>query len=316
MEYKANEIKQCMESMVLLVDNRNVPTLRFRDRLKSADLPSENRQLAHGDFSCKCKLPDGQLLDFSSKAAVVWVGSLEELCRHFGRGRTQFEKRFERAAADGVKMYLLVEGGCWEDIYSGSYQSLFNPKALAASMDAFRVRYGIQLEFCTQLTAGKRIHDILYRELKEYLKTYHLNVRMEGGAAYEMEITRKCLNHYKKLTAELAILGQELEQMEPADSEVQEAQEAQKAQEVQKAAKYSVRYQKKALQLEQKQKEADFIHQWVEEIEDAVTRQVFRLYYLSGLSWLEVAKKTGYRGNPDYPRLYIRDRYLKACGIR
>ena len=54
----------------------------------------------------------------------------------------------------------------------------------------------------------------------------------------------------------------------------------------------------------------------VEDIEDAVTRKVFEYYYLEGLPWKEIAKRLGYRDNPDYPRLYIRDKYLKSCGIK
>ena len=44
------------------------------------------------------------------------------------------------------------------------------PQALIASINAFRSRYGMQLDFCKAETTGRLIRDILYRELKEYLE--------------------------------------------------------------------------------------------------------------------------------------------------
>ena len=67
-------------------------------------------------------------------------------------------------------MYLLVENATWEKVYSGKYRSLFTPQALIASIDAFRARYGMQLDFCKAETTGRIIRDVLYRELKEYLE--------------------------------------------------------------------------------------------------------------------------------------------------
>ena len=58
----------------------------------------------------------------------------------------------------------------WEKAYNGKYRSLYNAKALVASIDAFRARYGMQLDFCKEETTGRLIRDILYRELKEHLQ--------------------------------------------------------------------------------------------------------------------------------------------------
>ena len=40
------------------------------------------------------------------------------------------------------------------------------------------------------------------------------------------------------------------------------------------------------------------------------------MYYVDGLTWEKIAMKIGYAGNPDYPRLVIRDRYLKKMQIK
>lgn len=170
MPYTNFEINAALESMVLLVDTREQPTKRLKDRLETAGLPYERRKLDAGDYSCKCTLPGGETLDFSSRAVVERKMNLDELCQCFGRERARFEREFKRAAAAGTRVYLLVEGDNWEKAYNGKYRSLLTPQALVASIDAFRARYGMQLDFCKPETTGRLIHDILYRELKEYLQ--------------------------------------------------------------------------------------------------------------------------------------------------
>lgn len=164
------EVKNSLESMVLLVDTREQPTQNLKRRIAMSGLPAERRKLNAGDYSCKCTLPDGEELDFSSKVAIERKMSLDELCLCFGSERKRFEKEFQRAAEAGTKIYLLVEGGSWEKLYTGQYRSKMTPQAMVASINAFRSRYGMQLDFCKAETTGKLIKDILYRELKETLE--------------------------------------------------------------------------------------------------------------------------------------------------
>lgn len=170
MPYTNFEIDKCLASMVLLVDTREQPTEKLMARIAATGLPYERQKLDAGDYSCKCSLPSGDILDFSSKVAVERKMNLDELCMCFGRERPRFEREFERARQAGTRIYLLVEKDNWEKVYAGKYRSLLKPQALVASIDAFRARYGMQLDFCKPETTGKLIRDILYRELKEYLK--------------------------------------------------------------------------------------------------------------------------------------------------
>lgn len=164
------ELEASLGSLKLLVDTREQPTERLKRRIADTGLAHERRKLDFGDYSCECMLPDGTILDFSDKVAVERKMNLDELCACFGRERSRFEREFERAKAAGCRLYLLVEDGSWEKAYNGKYRSLFTPQALVASIDAFRARYGMQLDFCRPETTGKLIRDILYRELKEYLQ--------------------------------------------------------------------------------------------------------------------------------------------------
>ncbi len=163
------DIDRCLESMTLLIDSREQPTKRQKDRLEIIGLPYRRGKLDVGDYSCCCTLPDGTELDFSNRVVVERKMNLDELCMCFGRERQRFQREFERAKDSGIKVYLLVEDATWEKIYNHRYKSQYNPKALEASIDAYRARYGMEVDFCKSEITGKRIHDILYRELKEYL---------------------------------------------------------------------------------------------------------------------------------------------------
>lgn len=164
------EVANSLDTMTLLVDTREQPTQNLQRRIAVSGLPAERKKLNAGDYSCKCVLPNGDELDFSSKVAIERKMSIDELCTCFGAQRKRFENEFRRALDAGTKIYLVVENGSWEKIYNGKYKSLMTPQALVASIDAFRCRYGMQLDFCKPETTGRIIRDILYRELKEHLE--------------------------------------------------------------------------------------------------------------------------------------------------
>ena len=135
-----------------------------------------------------------------------------------------------------------------------------------------------------------------------------------------MEMTIKRLESYKRLMQEIAILRWELNEMNTTDAGLVSSviKDYSKGFERPQAVVGfdGERYRRKRRLLDQKEAEAEEIRKWVEAIEDTATRKVFEYFYLDGLPWKEVAKRLGYRDNPDYPRLYIRDKYLKSCGIK
>ena len=156
--------------MKVLSDTREQPTERYRRRMEQIGIPYERRKLNAGDYSCECLLPDESVFDLSSMVAIERKMDLSELCMCFGRERNRFEREFERARDAGTKIYLLVENGSWEKVYGWHYQSQMRPQSLIASIDAFRARYGMQLDFCREETTGLLIRDILFRELKHHLE--------------------------------------------------------------------------------------------------------------------------------------------------
>ncbi len=160
------EIETALESMVVLVDTREQDTPSLRARLKHFG-KYERQKLDAGDYSAKVPLSSDEWYQIA--VAVERKMDFDELANCYCQQRARFQREFERARAANIKLYLLVEGGSWEDAYSGRYRSKMAAKAFVASMLAWLARYNCQIIFCRQQTSGQLIRDILYREAKEAL---------------------------------------------------------------------------------------------------------------------------------------------------
>lgn len=160
------DVDASLKSMVCLVDTREQDTPAFRERISHFD-QWERHKLDAGDYSAKFLLPDSSW--FFLPVAVERKYAIDELCMCYCQQRGRFEREFERALEAHSKLYLLVEGGSWENVYSGKYRSQMNPKSLVGSILVWLARYNCQLMFCKKETSGQLIKDILYREGKEAL---------------------------------------------------------------------------------------------------------------------------------------------------
>lgn len=153
---------------MIIVDSREQNTPALQRRLKQIGVPYVREKLNAGDYSAKFPLSDGTW--FQLPVAVERKMNPDELAGCYCKGRGRFQREFERAQADGVKLYLLLESTSWEVIYSGKYRSKMTPQAFSASILAWLARYNCQVLMCSQLTTGRLIHDVLYREGKEHLE--------------------------------------------------------------------------------------------------------------------------------------------------
>ena len=163
------DVKRSLDSMVILVDTREQDTPSLRRRLELMNCPWERQKLDFGDYSAKCRLPDGEWLDLSPKVAVERKMSFDELCACFCRGSSALpeslsgpEKQEHRLPVNRKRLL--------GNAFAGKYRSQMNPKSFIASMTAWLARYRCQLIFCKSETTGILIHEILYRELKEVLE--------------------------------------------------------------------------------------------------------------------------------------------------
>ena len=161
------EVEECLRNMVFLVDNREQPTARLRERLKWLE-PYERTTILVGDYTAKTLLPDGTW--FFCPVNIERKMNFSELVGCFCQERKRFVREFERAKEHGIKMILLVENATWEDAYLGNYRSKMTPQSFIASMLTWMARYDCQVLFCKHQTTGRLIHDILRYEMREALE--------------------------------------------------------------------------------------------------------------------------------------------------
>ena len=136
----------------------------------------------------------------------------------------------------------------------------------------------------------------------------------------KIKITRALLDSYRKMVREINLLEKELEDMLQGDhgigsSVVMDYRKGYPQPQGGTGFDGQSYAQRKKI-LERKREKCKAVEDWIDAIADTTTRCVFRMYYVDGLTWEKIAMKIGYAGNPDYPRLVIRDRYLKKMQIK
>lgn len=135
----------------------------------------------------------------------------------------------------------------------------------------------------------------------------------------EIKITRKLLDDYRKLKREIPILELELDEMKKGDagfnnSTVFDYRDGYPRPQPVVGFDWPL-YERRKKILDGKKDKVKAVKEWINTIEDGQTRCVFKMFYLDGTTWEKIAVKTGYSQSPDYPRLMIRDKFLKERGI-
>ena len=135
-----------------------------------------------------------------------------------------------------------------------------------------------------------------------------------------IKITRKMLNEYRNLKRQIPVLEYELKEMWSTDkgmgnSTVFDYQTGYpRPQSV--VGFDQEKYNRRKEALSKKKEKVRKVEKWIDAIEDGQVRCVFRMFYINNVTWEKIAVKIGYAGNPDYPRLHIRDDYLKKMKIK
>lgn len=143
---------------------------------------------------------------------------------------------------------------------------------------------------------------------------------MEEVRPLEVKITRKLLDSYRKAKREIPVLEMELVEMKTGDnglsnSTVFDYQTGYPMPQSVVGFDWPL-YEHRKKVLENKKKRVKAVEKWINDIEDGQTRCVFKMFYLDGMKWERIATKIGYSESPDYPRLHIRDDYLKKQRIK
>ena len=100
------EAEECLNKIVYIIDNREQPTARLKERLQWLE-PYTRETVSAGDYTAKTLLPDGSW--YYLPVAVERKMSFTELAGCYCQERGRFAAEFERAKEHGVKLIILVD---------------------------------------------------------------------------------------------------------------------------------------------------------------------------------------------------------------
>lgn len=135
----------------------------------------------------------------------------------------------------------------------------------------------------------------------------------------KIKITKKLLSDYRRLKQSIPLLEAELANMLEGDngfgnSTILDYWNGQAR--PQRVVGFDWKlYEHREKTLADKKARVKAVEDWIQAIEDGQTRCVFKMFYQDGMTWEKIAQKTGYSNSIDYPRLMIRDKYLKEMKI-
>lgn len=135
----------------------------------------------------------------------------------------------------------------------------------------------------------------------------------------EAKMTKKLLDDYRRMKREIPVLELELQNMMQGDNGFGSSTildyRTGKAQPQSVVGFDWPLYEHREKILDGKKEKIKEVERWIEQIEDGQTRCVFKMFYIDGMTWEKIAVRTGYTSSPDYPRLMIRNKYLKEMKI-
>lgn len=158
------ELTAKLKELRIIVDTReqvNDHLVKVWDKKK---VPYFTRKLDVGDYSAQ--LGD---MTLEKDIAIERKRNIDELCGNLTADRDRFEREFLRAKANGTKVFLIVEDATWEDIILQNYRSKLSPKALAASLLSWQIRFNITVIFCSHGNTPTLIYQLLYYAAREQL---------------------------------------------------------------------------------------------------------------------------------------------------
>ena len=176
------ELEKTLETMTCIIDSREHPTKEAKKRWDAFGVPYRIQALKSGDYTAEFTLPNGDIFSLENVALIERKLGLTEICGNFCQNRDRFIREFERIKEAGARVYIVIENGSWENVYSGKYRSQMHPNALIANLTAWMARYNAHIVFCKAETFPKLCKEILYREAKEYLQDMETdNTHTERG---------------------------------------------------------------------------------------------------------------------------------------
>lgn len=146
--YTDKEMKDIIDSMVILIDTREKDNEHITKLFKKHGILFERRKLEYGDYSFKISADEDlniyRDMYFDKDVVIERKGSLEELSGNFTQSRERFEKEMVLAPKEKI---LLIENASYEDLTMGNYNTSYNKRSFLASLHKWYFKYNMPFVF-------------------------------------------------------------------------------------------------------------------------------------------------------------------------
>lgn len=161
--FTESEIKKLAATFTILHDTREQENGHILAWLERSGVAHKKRALKTGDYSIVVPAcPElGLLRDIYFDAAVERKNSVDELIETV-KQRTRFENELIRGQQLGFFAVVVEDSDGYTRICKGDYRSLYNSKALQASLAALSVRYSCPIHFVPAEYSARWIYTFLY----------------------------------------------------------------------------------------------------------------------------------------------------------
>lgn len=171
-KYTDKEMKELIDSMVILVDTREKANDHILNYLDRKNIAWKKKALSYGDYSFM--IPSNEKLGilrdiyFDKKVIAERKGSIEEISGNLTNGRDKFEKELSLAPKTKV---LMIENCSYSDIATGNYKTKYDRKSFAGSLHSFWFKYDCPVFFMPDNNfSGLFLRMYFEYYLKNYMK--------------------------------------------------------------------------------------------------------------------------------------------------
>lgn len=178
------EIDSAMKSMRIVIDTREKKNAHITAALQARKCLYSAHKLDYGDYTCEYDTAEKSGIIFADRVVIERKASLDELAGNITKERARFDREFQRAKAAGAKVFLMIEGGSYDDIKKHLYRSQMPPNAYLNTLFSWQQKYNITISFVSKLFAADYIYGTLFMALKNHL----LHGIEEGGKCSKTDL--------------------------------------------------------------------------------------------------------------------------------
>lgn len=136
------QIKQAIDSLVVLVDSREHLPNHITQAFDKYGVNWEKRKLKSGDYSAYIpankEIGIIEELNFENELCIERKMSADEISTNLSTNKERFHREFDRTEAN---ILILIEDSTYEDIATGNFRSKLTPKQFLGLLHSFSIAH-------------------------------------------------------------------------------------------------------------------------------------------------------------------------------